>query len=65
MEPEIILPTWTLAASNDSITWTNIVAFTGPPLHAMDAPAVGVFNAVTAKWYWLTQAVLHGLPGSS
>lgn len=61
-------PTWNLKASNDSITWTNVVTFSGPALRKMDAPAVGIFGAVTAKYYrlqpnsasWVTGVQLTG-----
>ncbi|CZR65587.1 uncharacterized protein PAC_15487 [Phialocephala subalpina] len=61
-------PSWTLKASNDSLTWTNIVTFSGPALRAMDAPATGVFNPITAKYYrlqpngpsWVTGVELTG-----
>jgi hypothetical protein len=61
-------PTWTLLTSNDSITWQTVVTFTGPALRAMDAPAIGTFSAVTAKYYklktsgpsWITGVELTG-----
>lgn len=61
-------PTWTLKSSNDSIAWNTVVTFSGPALRAMDAPAVGVFSAVTAKYYrlqpssasWVTGVELTG-----
>jgi hypothetical protein len=61
-------PSWTLKASNDSVTWSNVVTFGGPALREMDAPAVGVFSPVTAKFYrlqpngasWVTGVELTG-----
>lgn len=61
-------PSWTLSASNDSSTWKTITTFAGPALRAMDAPAVGVFSAVTARYFklqangpsWVTGVELTG-----
>lgn len=61
-------PTWTLTASNDFSTWTTISKFSGPALRKMDAPTVGVFAAVNAKYFrlqpsspsWVTGVVLTG-----
>lgn len=66
--PRDYAPTWTLTASNDSASWTDVVTFTGPALREMDAPAVGVFGPVTAKFYrlqpsspsWVTGVELTG-----
>jgi hypothetical protein len=60
--------TWKLKISNDSITWTDVLSFGGPAIRKMDAPAVGIFGAVTAKYYrlqpnsasWVTGVQLTG-----
>lgn len=46
-------PSWELSASNDSSTWVSITSFEGVSLRSMDAPAVGAFSSVTAKYFRL------------
>lgn len=63
-------PSWTLYASNDSVSWTDIAKFGGPALRQLDAPAVASFAPVTFKYWrlvpssasWVTGVELHSGP---
>jgi hypothetical protein len=59
-------PRLTLEASDDAIAWRKLCVFTAPALRAADAPAVGVFEPATARYFrlgspsptWISQVEL-------